>query len=180
MGHPVYYLIARYYHPAHGVFLSLDPDPGDADDILTQNGYAYANNNPVMLVDPDGHWVWLAINAGFAVYDGYKSYKSGKGWKGVAATVAMGVIDKSACHVSICTFHKACSACGGKSCPMRHSHSGNRRGRRSNDCPCSCGVKQHPACTNGNGACRFHHTCDCCYRMSKCFNRTTSRFNSSV
>ncbi|TWG29691.1 RHS repeat-associated protein [Geobacillus sp. C56-T2] len=51
-----YYLIARYYHPTHGVFLSLDPDLGDADDILTQNGYTYANNNPVMLVDLDGHY----------------------------------------------------------------------------------------------------------------------------
>jgi len=53
----LYYLIARYYHPAHGVFLSLDPDPGDADDILTQNRYAYANNNLVMLADLDGHYV---------------------------------------------------------------------------------------------------------------------------
>jgi RHS repeat-associated protein len=41
----LYYLIARYYHPTHGVFLSLDLDPGDEDDILTQNGYAYVNNN---------------------------------------------------------------------------------------------------------------------------------------
>ncbi|MGY4111003.1 RHS repeat-associated protein [Aeribacillus sp. SP014] len=49
-------MIARYYHPTHGVFLSLDPAPGVADDLLTQNGYAYANNNPVMLVDPDGHF----------------------------------------------------------------------------------------------------------------------------
>ena len=88
----LHYLIARYYHPEHGVFLSLDPDPGDDDDILTQNGYTYANNNPVMLVDPDGHWVWLAINAGFAVYDGYKAYKSGKGWKGVAAAAAIGFV----------------------------------------------------------------------------------------
>jgi uncharacterized protein RhaS with RHS repeats len=88
----LYYLIARYYHPAHGVFLSLDLDPGDADDILTQNGYTYANNNPVMLVDPDGHFVWMAINAGFAAYDGYKAYKSGKGWKGVAVAAAFGFV----------------------------------------------------------------------------------------
>jgi len=49
----------------------MDPDPGDDDDILTQNGYTYVNNNPVMLVDPDEHFVWMAINAGFAAYDGY-------------------------------------------------------------------------------------------------------------
>ncbi|MGP3610958.1 RHS repeat-associated core domain-containing protein, partial [Anoxybacteroides rupiense] len=88
----LYYLIARYYHPTHGVFLSMDPDPGDSDDILTQNGYTYANNNPVMLVDPDGHFVWMAINAGFAAYDGYKAYKSGKGWKGVAVAAAFGFV----------------------------------------------------------------------------------------
>ncbi len=84
----MYYLMVRYYEPKHGVFLSLDPDPGDEDDIITQNGYTYANNNPVMLVDPDGHWVWLAVNAGFAAYDGYKAYKAGKGWKGAAWAAA--------------------------------------------------------------------------------------------
>ncbi|GAF11232.1 wall-associated protein precursor [Bacillus sp. JCM 19045] len=68
--------------------MSIDPDPGDEDDIITQNGYTYANYNPVMLVDPDGHWVWLAVNAGFAAYDGYKAYKAGKGWKGAAWAAA--------------------------------------------------------------------------------------------
>ncbi|WP_413066558.1 RHS repeat domain-containing protein [Siminovitchia sp. 179-K 8D1 HS] len=80
----LYYLMARYYHPTHGVFLSMDPDPGDDDDILTQNGYTYANNNPVMMVDPDGKWFWLAVNAGFAAYDGYKAYRAGKSKKQIA------------------------------------------------------------------------------------------------
>jgi RHS repeat-associated protein len=34
----MYYLMARYYHPKHGVFISVDPDPGDDDDPITQNG----------------------------------------------------------------------------------------------------------------------------------------------
>ncbi|MEN2447407.1 RHS repeat-associated core domain-containing protein, partial [Bacillus sp. JR_15] len=84
----LYYLIARYYEPRNGVFLSLDPDPGSDGDSLDQNGYTYGNNNPVMNVDPDGHWVWFVVNAGFAVYDGYKAYKSGKGWKGAALAAA--------------------------------------------------------------------------------------------
>ncbi|ANB57831.1 RHS repeat-associated core domain protein [Anoxybacillus sp. B7M1] len=88
-------MIARYYHPTHGVFLSMDPDPGDSDDILTQNGYTYANNNPVMLVDPDGHFVWMAINAGFAAYDGYKAFKKG-GWKAAAIAVGVGLVGGAA------------------------------------------------------------------------------------
>ncbi|MGS2751513.1 RHS repeat-associated core domain-containing protein, partial [Bacillus zanthoxyli] len=84
----MYYLIARYYNPEHGVFLSVDPDPGDEDDPVTQNGYTYGDNNPVMNVDPDGHWVWVAINAGFAAYDGYKAYKAGGNWKEVGWAVA--------------------------------------------------------------------------------------------
>ncbi|WP_255259014.1 RHS repeat-associated core domain-containing protein [Bacillus toyonensis] len=55
----MYYLIARYYNPEHGVFLSIDPDLGDEDDPVTQNGYTYGDNNPVMMTDPDGKWAWL-------------------------------------------------------------------------------------------------------------------------
>lgn len=52
----LYYLMARYYNPDTGVFLSLDPVRGDAKNPLTLNGYSYANNNPVMNVDPDGEF----------------------------------------------------------------------------------------------------------------------------
>jgi len=45
-----------------------------------------------MHVDPDGHWVWLAINAGFAAYDGYKAYKAGKSKKQIAWAVASNFI----------------------------------------------------------------------------------------
>lgn len=55
----MYYLIARYYNPEHGAFLSVDPDPGDEDDPLTRNGYTYGDNNPMMMVDPDGHLAWF-------------------------------------------------------------------------------------------------------------------------
>lgn len=87
-----YYLMARYYEPEQGVFTAYDPDPGDEDDPQTMNGYNYANNNPVMYVDPDGHWVWLAINAGFAAYDGYKAYKKTKSWKKAAFAAGKGAL----------------------------------------------------------------------------------------
>ncbi|MEH7536374.1 hypothetical protein V7167_19480, partial [Bacillus toyonensis] len=45
--------------------------PGDEDDPVTMNGYTYADNNPVMMVDPDGHVAWwvgsAAIGAGWEV-----------------------------------------------------------------------------------------------------------------
>ncbi len=68
----LYYLIARYYHPTHGVFLSLDPDPGDEDDVLTQNGYNYVSNNPVMLTDSDGRNPYLIVAAYVIVRVGTK------------------------------------------------------------------------------------------------------------
>ncbi|WP_146551934.1 DNRLRE domain-containing protein [Rummeliibacillus sp. SL167] len=59
-----YYLQARYYNPENGAFLALDPHPGDDDEPLSQNGYTYANNNPVMNVDPNGERGQLALRVG--------------------------------------------------------------------------------------------------------------------
>jgi RHS repeat-associated protein len=47
-----YYMRARYYDPAIGRFISEDPIGLDGG----VNLYAYANNNPPNLTDPDGHW----------------------------------------------------------------------------------------------------------------------------
>lgn len=78
-----YYLMARYYHPEQGVFLSVDPYPGDEDDPLTMNGYAYVGNNPVMNIDPDGNFVLTASAAaayglysiGLVALGGYFTYR---------------------------------------------------------------------------------------------------------
>ena len=58
-----YYLQARYYNPANGAFLELDPHPGDDDEPLSQNGYSYANGNPVMNVDPNGEFAKFIAQA---------------------------------------------------------------------------------------------------------------------
>ncbi|MED1302834.1 type IV secretion protein Rhs, partial [Bacillus pacificus] len=71
------------------VFLSVDPDPGDEDDPITMNGYTYADNNPVMMVDPDGHvaW-WVASGAAGALVNGgsygISYYKKNKTLKGIS------------------------------------------------------------------------------------------------
>jgi len=71
------YLKARYYDPQNGNFLALDSYPGDDDDPVSQNGYTYAGNNSVMMVDADGDnpfYVAAAITI-FIVYLGYRVYK---------------------------------------------------------------------------------------------------------
>lgn len=50
----LYYLRARYYDPETGRFLSRDPFPGIVGAPQTQNPYAYAENSPTNLIDPDG------------------------------------------------------------------------------------------------------------------------------
>jgi RHS repeat-associated protein len=54
------YFNARYYDSRQGRFLS--PDPGNAGanaaDPTTWNGYAYAANNPLINVDPEGLGFW--------------------------------------------------------------------------------------------------------------------------
>jgi RHS repeat-associated protein len=76
----LYYLMARYYNPENGVFLSKDPVFGDMYNPLSQNGYGYANNNPVMMVDPDGSY---AISLGASILI------PGVGWITLGAVAAV-------------------------------------------------------------------------------------------
>ena len=67
----LYYLMARYYDAGTGRFITRDTFHGFEDDQLSLNQYAYTNNNPVMHVDPSGHYwdnhwwnsKWFVTNA---------------------------------------------------------------------------------------------------------------------
>lgn len=48
------YMQARYYDPMAGRFLSVDPIPPAAGNGFNFNSYAYAGNNPILNMDPDG------------------------------------------------------------------------------------------------------------------------------
>jgi uncharacterized protein RhaS with RHS repeats len=51
---------ARYYDPAVGRFLSVDP-LGPIDESMSHfNRYTYSNNNPIVNIDPDGRKVVVA------------------------------------------------------------------------------------------------------------------------
>ncbi|PTM59264.1 DNRLRE domain-containing protein [Desmospora activa] len=50
----LYYLQSRYYNPDTGRFLTRDLFEGFEDEPLSLNKYAYANNNPVKYIDPNG------------------------------------------------------------------------------------------------------------------------------
>ncbi|MCQ4637796.1 DUF6531 domain-containing protein [Anaerovorax odorimutans] len=50
------YLRDRYYDPQTGSFVSQDDYLGETDDPITQNRYAYGDNDPVNNYDPSGNW----------------------------------------------------------------------------------------------------------------------------
>jgi RHS repeat-associated protein len=52
----LYYLVSRYYDSDIGRFLTMDTFQGFEDEPLGLNKYAYVKNNPVMYIDPDGHY----------------------------------------------------------------------------------------------------------------------------
>ncbi len=53
------YMGARYYSPALGRFMGVDPAGVSESNIYSFNRYAYANDNPYRYVDPDGRAPYL-------------------------------------------------------------------------------------------------------------------------
>ena len=60
----LYYYGARYYDDALGRFLAADSVLPDVYDPQQLNRFAYVRNNPIKLVDPDGHALIAAIALG--------------------------------------------------------------------------------------------------------------------
>ncbi|MBF0779020.1 RHS repeat-associated core domain-containing protein [Streptococcus cuniculi] len=58
------YLRARYYDSRAGTFLTEDSYQGELTNPLSQNRYAYVQNNPVNYTDPSGHSLVLTTMDG--------------------------------------------------------------------------------------------------------------------
>gem|GEM_PF-1461967 len=60
----LYYLVARFYDPDSGRFLSKDPLMGTFEDALSTNPYLYVKNSPLNYLDPMGTSGMPAISGG--------------------------------------------------------------------------------------------------------------------
>ena len=79
------YLRARYYDPSIGRFISRDSYSGKNEDPLSLNLYTYCHNNPILAIDPSGHFILTAMLIGAAAgaiiggtIGGTAAYKSAK------------------------------------------------------------------------------------------------------
>ena len=57
----LYYLKAKYYTAILGRFLTRDMLYELQNDSLSINQYAYTKTNPVLYIDPSGHFTWTGI-----------------------------------------------------------------------------------------------------------------------
>lgn len=57
----MYYLNSRFYDENGGRFINSDDNIGLTGDIQTHNPFTYSKNNPIVYIDPSGHFPWLII-----------------------------------------------------------------------------------------------------------------------
>ena len=69
-GNGLYYMRARYYSPLLMRFINSDTLDGSINDSRTLNHYAYADGNPESFIDPEGHFITVAIGAGIGALIG--------------------------------------------------------------------------------------------------------------
>lgn len=86
------YMGARYYDPALGRFMGVDPVDFQTDNLHSFNRYTYTNNNPYKFIDKDGKYADLVIEGASIALGTYSFQKNiDAGNYGDAALDAAGV-----------------------------------------------------------------------------------------
>jgi RHS repeat-associated protein len=68
----LYYYGARYYDPTMGRFISADTIVPNYTNPQALNRYSYTLNNPLIYIDPSGHWSWKEqLSGSWEVIKGY-------------------------------------------------------------------------------------------------------------
>jgi len=79
----LYFYGARYYDPEIGRFITADTIVQAPYDPQSLNRYAYARNNAIKYIDPNGRWFWVAIIVG-AILGGVTAAVNDQPiWKGI-------------------------------------------------------------------------------------------------
>jgi RHS repeat-associated protein len=80
------YMQARYYDPAVGRFLSVDPVGPAPGNSFNFNRFAYANNNPIVYTDPNGKQTEGEAEPEESNYDAFgNATKLGENWASASA-----------------------------------------------------------------------------------------------
>lgn len=116
------YFGARYYDPAVGRFMGVDPVTFQEGNLHSFNRYAYGNNNPVAYLDPDGNLpilllIPLAVKAVDFALTGVELY--GAYQTGGMSALAMATADNAAWSV----------VPGGKTGKTLYKYGKNAKGR---------------------------------------------------
>jgi RHS repeat-associated protein len=87
------YMQGRYYDHTTGRFLSVDPETPTAGSSFKFNRYDYANNNPILNIDPNGRETGQAYHAEFVMMGAQaQTYNSPNDVVGPAVQAGMGIL----------------------------------------------------------------------------------------
>lgn len=89
----MYYLQSRYYGPEIKRFINADRCVTNS--LLGTNLYAYCENNPVNMMDPDGNFAWALFLGGYGAAEALKW--AAAGILAIAGTVAVSKVSKNIC-----------------------------------------------------------------------------------
>jgi RHS repeat-associated protein len=88
----LYFYGARYYDPEIGRFITADTIVQAPYDPQSLNRYAYARNNPIKYIDPNGRWFWVALIVGAILGGASAAANDQPIWKGVLMGALGGVM----------------------------------------------------------------------------------------